>query len=182
MPAGDNCQRKSLNLLLCNTDCCRNFFLSLVPSRTDVSGEFGGKAAVDLKSIPDRRSSPSRAAVTRAARSRSKEGGGLDLLPPWTWSGVWFIFTNRSSTVRADEDEAGGGFHPVRSGTSIHQYQGVFDSDTWTRIPSYCSSQEASLELVPLPASQHRDWLLSQTRVPGDGWSIGGSLRGTSCF
>lgn len=95
-PDFNNCQRKSLNLLLCNTDCCRNF-LSLVPSRTDV---FGGKAAVDLKSIPDRRSSPSRAAVTRAARR--------------TWSGVWFIFTNKSSTLRADE--VGGVLHPERSG------------------------------------------------------------------
>lgn len=108
-PDFNNCQRKLLNLLLCNTDCCRNF-LSLVPSRTDV---FGGKAAVDLKSIPDRRSSPSRAAVTRAARRPRREEV---LLPPWTWSGVWFIFTNRSSTPRADEDEVGGAFfHPERS-------------------------------------------------------------------
>lgn len=68
MPAGDN-------LLLWTTERCRNFFLSLVPSRTDVPGEFGGKAAVDLKSIPDRRSSSSRAAVTRAARRMDLQHG-----------------------------------------------------------------------------------------------------------
>lgn len=85
-PGFNNCQRKSLNLLLCNTDCCRNF-LSLVPSRTDV---FGGKAAVDLKSIPDRRSSPSRAAVTRAARRRSKEGGGAPPSLDLVWGLVHF--------------------------------------------------------------------------------------------
>lgn len=126
MPAGDNCQRKSLNLLLCNTDCCRNFFLSLVPSRTDVSGEFGGKAAVDLKSIPDRRSSSSRAAVTRAARRIDLQQGcnkGGRRVGPGLGFGSFLQTEARPWGQTRTRWEVGGVFHPERSGTSIHQYQ-----------------------------------------------------------
>lgn len=50
--------------------------LTLVPSRIDLPGGFGGKAAVDLMSIPDRRRSSSEQS---SSDTSSKEDG-----PP-TW-------------------------------------------------------------------------------------------------